>query len=327
MERKEVVISAENRGVFIGLKRIQIWAPKFEFSSVPRVLGGATAWLSGAGRCHRLALGCWAVPPPGSRVLGGATAWLSGAGRCHRLALGCWAVPPPGSRVLGGATAWLSGAGRCHRLALGCWAVPPPGSRVLGGATAWLSGAGRCHRLALGCWAVPPPGSRVLGGATAWLSGAGRCHRLALGCWAVPPPGSRVLGGATAWLSVLHPSYNLLQVVHPFTKIPMERKERGKLTIFSSLDCWAKTSYRGLNLFSKLYVRSTGWQMIYVSSQPASFVRNVILSHKVFFEKFQMTGFLLNAATLSGWDHPKLIRVAKVASNLDLLMVMTVKSA
>ncbi|THU52152.1 hypothetical protein C4D60_Mb10t00980 [Musa balbisiana] len=88
-----------------------------------------------------------------------------------------------------------------------------------------------------------------------------------------------------------------------------------------------KTSYRGLNLFSKLNARSTGWPMIYVSSQPASFIRNVILSHKFFFERFQMAGCLLNAAMLSGWDHPKLIRVAKVASNLDLLKVMTVKSA
>ncbi|THU50399.1 hypothetical protein C4D60_Mb06t19810 [Musa balbisiana] len=72
-----VVISTENRGVFIGLKRIQIWAPKFEFSSVPEA-SGATAcqW-----RCHRLSV---AVPPPVScdtdSVLGGATARLSGAG-------------------------------------------------------------------------------------------------------------------------------------------------------------------------------------------------------------------------------------------------------
>ena len=40
---------------------------------------GATAWLLGARRCHRLALGCWAVPPPGSRVLGGATAYIISA--------------------------------------------------------------------------------------------------------------------------------------------------------------------------------------------------------------------------------------------------------
>ena len=39
---QRVVFSAENRGVFIGLKRIQIWAPKFEFSSVPEA-SGATA--------------------------------------------------------------------------------------------------------------------------------------------------------------------------------------------------------------------------------------------------------------------------------------------
>ncbi|THU52153.1 hypothetical protein C4D60_Mb10t00990 [Musa balbisiana] len=73
-----------------------------------------------------------------------------------------------------------------------------------------------------------------------------------------------------------------------------------------------------LNLFSKLNVRSTGWPMIYVSSQPASFIRNVILSHKFFFERFQMDGCLLNAAMLSGWDHPKLIRVATTQSSSGL---------
>ena len=49
----KVVISAENWGVFIGLKRIQIWAPKFEFS-----------WVSDAGSATARPLGCWAVPPP-----------------------------------------------------------------------------------------------------------------------------------------------------------------------------------------------------------------------------------------------------------------------
>ena len=39
---QKVVFSAENGGVFIGLKRIQIWAPKFEFSLVPDA-SGATA--------------------------------------------------------------------------------------------------------------------------------------------------------------------------------------------------------------------------------------------------------------------------------------------
>ena len=38
----KVVFSAENWGVFIGPKRIQIWAPNFEFSWVPEA-GGATA--------------------------------------------------------------------------------------------------------------------------------------------------------------------------------------------------------------------------------------------------------------------------------------------
>ena len=47
---QKVVISAEIWGVFIGLKRIQIWAPKFEFSL------GSRCW-----RCHRLSV---AVPPP-----------------------------------------------------------------------------------------------------------------------------------------------------------------------------------------------------------------------------------------------------------------------
>ena len=59
---KKVVISAEIWGVFIGLKRIQIWAPKFEFSL------GSRCW-----RCHRPALGCWAVPPPDLRF----TCWAS----------------------------------------------------------------------------------------------------------------------------------------------------------------------------------------------------------------------------------------------------------
>ena len=38
------------------------------------ILFGSRCW-----RCHRRALGCWAVPPPGSRVLGGATAKSGGA--------------------------------------------------------------------------------------------------------------------------------------------------------------------------------------------------------------------------------------------------------
>ena len=50
---QKVVISVEIWGVFIGLKRIQIWAPKFEFSL------GSRCW-----RYHCPALGCWAVLPP-----------------------------------------------------------------------------------------------------------------------------------------------------------------------------------------------------------------------------------------------------------------------
>ena len=80
----KVVFSIENWGVFIGPKRIQIWAPNFEFSWVSEA-GGATAcqcltltmdWRCHrpAKRCHHPALGCWAVPPLSSWVLGGATA-------------------------------------------------------------------------------------------------------------------------------------------------------------------------------------------------------------------------------------------------------------
>ncbi|THU52148.1 hypothetical protein C4D60_Mb10t00940 [Musa balbisiana] len=47
---------------------------------------------------------------------------------------------------------------------------------------------------------------------------------------------------------------------------------------------FAEQHKKSLNLFSKLYVRSTERQMIYVSSQPASSIRNVILSDKFFFE-------------------------------------------
>ena len=94
---------AEIWGVFIGLKRIQIWAPKFEFSLVPDA-SGATAYQW---RCHRLSvsdtdsglavpLPSQAVPPPSARVLDGATAQPK---RCHRPALGCWAVPPSSQAV------------------------------------------------------------------------------------------------------------------------------------------------------------------------------------------------------------------------------------
>ncbi|CAL9124109.1 unnamed protein product [Musa acuminata var. zebrina] len=97
----------------------------------------------------------------------------------------------------------------------------------------------------------------------------------------------------------------------------------------SNLFCSRKfiTSCRGLNLFSKLYERIPGWQMIYCSSQPASFNRNVILSDMFFFESFQIHGFFLSMATMSGWDQPKLLKVAKVASHLDLLKFKTVRSA
>ncbi|CAL9772085.1 unnamed protein product [Musa acuminata subsp. burmannicoides] len=88
-----------------------------------------------------------------------------------------------------------------------------------------------------------------------------------------------------------------------------------------------KTSSRGLNLFSKLYERIPGWRMIYCSSQPASSIRNVILSDMLFFESVQTPGFFLSMPTMSGWDQPKLFKVAKVASNLDLLMFKTATSA
>ena len=58
------VFSTENWGVFIGPKRIQIWAPKFEFSWVSEA-GDATAYQW---RCHRLSVSDTdsglAVPPP-----------------------------------------------------------------------------------------------------------------------------------------------------------------------------------------------------------------------------------------------------------------------
>ncbi|CAL9181090.1 unnamed protein product [Musa hybrid cultivar] len=84
-----------------------------------------------------------------------------------------------------------------------------------------------------------------------------------------------------------------------------------------------KTSYRGLSLFSKLQVRITGQRMIDFSSKPTFFIRKVILSHMVFFENVQTYGHFLNTATMSGWEHPKLIRVALVASKLDLFLLMT----
>ena len=70
----KVVFSAENWGVFIGPKRIQIWAPNFEFTWVSEA-GDATAcrW-----RFHSLSISYWPFT-------GGATARFSGSGRCYRL--------------------------------------------------------------------------------------------------------------------------------------------------------------------------------------------------------------------------------------------------
>ncbi|CAL9201244.1 unnamed protein product [Musa hybrid cultivar] len=97
----------------------------------------------------------------------------------------------------------------------------------------------------------------------------------------------------------------------------------------SNLLCSRKfiTSYRGLILFSKLRERIPGWRMISCISQPASFIRNVILSDMFFFESFQTNGLFLSMAKMSGWDQPKLFKVAKVASQLDLLMFKTARSA
>jgi len=57
---QKVVFSTETWGVFIGLKRIQIWAPKI--------------WILLCSRCWRCHRPAQEVSPPSSRVLGGATA-------------------------------------------------------------------------------------------------------------------------------------------------------------------------------------------------------------------------------------------------------------